>query len=137
MRAAPRRKDNPMPVKVHALDHLVIHVRDVDDEMIERMDLDRHGIILSSRCSAHRPHWPPRALFVTTRDQFNKNGRALQCPSGRNCMASRRAAIGLLAIGISAMAWVPGASALDYPVRPVRWIVGYPPGGATDIIARL
>jgi tripartite-type tricarboxylate transporter receptor subunit TctC len=30
-----------------------------------------------------------------------------------------------------------GASALDYPTRPVRWIVPYPAGGATDILARL
>jgi tripartite-type tricarboxylate transporter receptor subunit TctC len=52
-------------------------------------------------------------------------------------MASRRTAIGLIAIGISAIAWSPGAFALDYPTRPVRWVVGYPPGGATDIIARL
>ncbi len=29
------------------------------------------------------------------------------------------------------------ASALDYPTKPVRWIVGYPPGGATDIVARI
>jgi tripartite-type tricarboxylate transporter receptor subunit TctC len=28
------------------------------------------------------------------------------------------------------------ASALDYPTRPVHWIVGYPPGGGTDIFAR-
>ena len=53
-------------------------------------------------------------------------------------MASRRAAIGLAAIGLSALIWPAGeASALDYPTRPVRFVVGYPAGGATDILARL
>ncbi|MEN3378931.1 MAG: hypothetical protein V7604_4286 [Hyphomicrobiales bacterium] len=39
-----------------------------------------------------------------------------------------------------ALVWLasPGsASALEYPTRPVRWIVPYPAGGATDILARL
>jgi tripartite-type tricarboxylate transporter receptor subunit TctC len=53
-------------------------------------------------------------------------------------MTSRRAAIGLLAIGLSALIWLAGsASALDYPTRSVRFVVGYPAGGATDILARL
>jgi tripartite-type tricarboxylate transporter receptor subunit TctC len=29
------------------------------------------------------------------------------------------------------------ARAQTYPTRPVRWIVGYPPGGAFDIVARI
>ena len=53
-------------------------------------------------------------------------------------MLSRRAAIGMVATGVSALlASARGASALDYPTRPVRFLVGYPPGGATDILARL
>ena len=52
-------------------------------------------------------------------------------------MALRRTAICLIAMGISAIASIGGASALDYPTRPVRFVVGYPAGGATDILARL
>src|SRR3981189_2175279 len=52
-------------------------------------------------------------------------------------MASRRTAVCLIALGISAIAWIGSALALEHPPRPVRWVVGYPPGGATDIIARL
>jgi tripartite-type tricarboxylate transporter receptor subunit TctC len=53
-------------------------------------------------------------------------------------MASRRAAICFVAVGLSALLWsATGASALDYPTRPVRFVVGYPAGGATDILARI
>ena len=50
-------------------------------------------------------------------------------------MASRRAAIGLIAM--SFLATLASAQAQDYPTRPVKWVVPYPPGGATDILARL
>jgi tripartite-type tricarboxylate transporter receptor subunit TctC len=36
-----------------------------------------------------------------------------------------------------AAAGVGSAQALDYPTRPVRWIVSYTPGGGTDITARI
>src|SRR6202166_3644690 len=43
------------------------------------------------------------------------------------------------AIACVAVTCVAGAAraADDYPNHPVRWLVGYPPGGSTDICARL
>jgi tripartite-type tricarboxylate transporter receptor subunit TctC len=43
-----------------------------------------------------------------------------------------------LTAGVAVSSALPGvASAFDYPTRPVRWIVGFPPGGPNDITARI
>ncbi len=50
-----------------------------------------------------------------------------------------RNGLGLLALmlaGLSLMG-ISTVSAQNYPNKPVRWVVGYPPGGATDILARI
>ena len=45
----------------------------------------------------------------------------------------------LFAVGLTILAFagIGDVRAADYPTRPVRWIVPYPPGGGTDITARI
>ena len=50
---------------------------------------------------------------------------------------TRRPALVILALLAVAGMSTPVASARDYPSRPVRLIIGFPPGGATDLVARI
>ena len=43
----------------------------------------------------------------------------------------------VLVLGVVWLAGVGQTFAVDYPTRPVRWIVPYPAGGSTDILARI
>jgi tripartite-type tricarboxylate transporter receptor subunit TctC len=46
---------------------------------------------------------------------------------------ARSAALALFA----ALACIGSAAAADYPTHPVKWVVPYPPGGTTDVLARI
>lgn len=49
----------------------------------------------------------------------------------------KRAFVCVLTFAAVTLAAAAPASAQDYPTRPVRFVVGYPAGGSTDILARL
>ena len=51
----------------------------------------------------------------------------------------RFASVLALAVASTVALATPGAAraAADYPNRPVKWIVPYPPGGTTDVLARI
>src|SRR6266567_5864899 len=96
------------------------------------------------------PLCSPRRHFASTEDSlvlsygwripYPRSTQA-HCASGSETMNFRKnfARLGV-ACALSVMGvnmGVNGAAALDYPTKPVRWIVGYPAGGSTDILARL
>src|SRR3546814_13934324 len=48
---------------------------------------------------------------------------------------SIRLVVWLGCVGLSLLAVT--ASAADYPSKPIRWIVSFPPGGAIDMVSRV
>lgn len=47
------------------------------------------------------------------------------------------AALALSTLGLLSLTGNAQAQASDYPNRPIKWVVPYPPGGTTDVLARI
>src|SRR5687767_10168756 len=41
-----------------------------------------------------------------------------------------------LCTALAVLAWASAAGAQNWPAKPIRWIVPFPPGGANDVTAR-
>ena len=42
-----------------------------------------------------------------------------------------------VALALSAPLLAPAQESSNYPLRPVRWVLGFAPGGAPDAVARI
>jgi tripartite-type tricarboxylate transporter receptor subunit TctC len=61
-----------------------------------------------------------------------------QIPKGENAMSSLSRVLAAVAAGAAVLlSALPAAAQSDYPNRPIKLIVGFAPGGSTDIVGRI
>src|SRR5262245_18977809 len=105
-------------------------------------------VALSSHASSHRPRRAADQIY-RSRHARSMAGPASLAPRAVRCYAlavetprdimkrSRRTFLHLAAGAAALPTLSRAAFAQAYPARPVRMIIGYPPGGSADITARL
>src|SRR5438046_10643310 len=97
------------------------------------------------RCSAKRctaDPGPPQTVTVPGLQRTNyaplqAAPRPGQERIGSAMYLSRRRFLYLAGAAGATSGASPRASAQAYPARPLRWIVGFPPGGGADIVSRI
>lgn len=55
----------------------------------------------------------------------------------RSTLLKQLAALGIASLGVASFGALPALAQDAYPAKPIRFIVPYPPGGPTDLMARM
>ena len=88
----------------------------------------RHGARIEARSTL--PHGKPCQKTTSPHASLSRRTEFY----GRNSMAKRRV---VLAIWLASFAFIPSASAEEFPSRPITWVVPFAPGGITDTTSRI